>query len=73
VIGVFGISRTVQQRRREFASVSALGATADTVMRQVLWSASRLVGIGAIVGFMLAVVFAKSIVTFPLACSRSIP
>jgi putative ABC transport system permease protein len=65
VIGVFGIlAYSVQQRRREFGVRLALGATTDTVMRQVLWSASRLVGIGAVVGFMLAVVFAKSIATF---------
>jgi putative ABC transport system permease protein len=65
VIGVFGIlAYSVQQRRREFGVRIALGATTDTVMWHVLSSASRLVGIGAVVGFMLAVVFAKSIATF---------
>jgi len=65
VIGVFGIlAYAVQQRRREFGVRIALGATTDAVMWHVLSSASRLVGIGAVVGVMLAVAFATSISTF---------
>ena len=65
VVGVFGlVAYSVQQRRREFGVKIALGATTATVIRQVLGGAGRLIAIGALVGFVLAVILARSISTF---------
>jgi putative ABC transport system permease protein len=65
MVGVFGIlAYSVQQRRREFGLRIALGATAGAVTWQVLSSAGRLVGFGAVIGLLLAGIFARSLSTF---------
>jgi putative ABC transport system permease protein len=65
MVGVFGVlAYSVQQRRREFGVRLALGASATSVLRLVLASAGRLIGTGALVGLVLAAVFAQSISAF---------
>jgi len=65
MVGVFGVlAYSVQQRRREFGVRIALGASTASVLRLVLASAGRLIGTGALVGLVLAAVFAQSISTF---------
>jgi putative ABC transport system permease protein len=65
MVGVFGVlAYSVQQRRREFGVRIALGATKGGLLRLVLGSAGRLIGIGALVGLVLAAILAQSISTF---------
>jgi putative ABC transport system permease protein len=65
MVGVFGIlAYSVQQRRREFGVRIALGASTTSVLGLVLSGAGRLIGTGALVGLVLAAVFAQSISTF---------
>lgn len=65
MVGVFGVlACSVQQRRREFGVRIALGATRGTVLRLVLGGAGRLIASGAIIGLVLALMFARSISTF---------
>jgi putative ABC transport system permease protein len=65
MVGVFGVlAYSVQQRRREFGVRIALGASTASVLRLVLGNAARLIGSGALVGLVLAAVFAQSISTF---------
>jgi putative ABC transport system permease protein len=55
MVGVFGIlAYAVQQRAREFGVRRALGASSGNVLQLVVSSALRLVGFGALIGFMLA-------------------
>jgi putative ABC transport system permease protein len=64
MVGVFGIlAYTVQQRMRDFGVRRALGATTNDVMRLVITSAARLVGVGAVAGLLLAAVFSRLITT----------
>jgi putative ABC transport system permease protein len=65
MVGVFGmLAYSVQQRRREFGVRIALGASTASVLRLVLGNAARVIGSGALVGLVLAAVFAQSISTF---------
>jgi putative ABC transport system permease protein len=65
MVGVFGVlAYSVQQRRREFGVRIALGATTGNVLGLVLGNAGRLIGTGALVGLVLAAIFARSISTF---------
>jgi putative ABC transport system permease protein len=65
MVGVFGVlGYAVQQRSREFGVRMALGATASSVLKLVVGSASRLVLTGAVIGLALAVVSARTIATF---------
>lgn len=65
MVGVFGVlGYAVQQRAREFGVRMALGATAGSVMKLVLGSASRLVLTGAAIGLAMAVASARTISTF---------
>jgi putative ABC transport system permease protein len=65
VIGVFGVfAYSVQQRVREFGVRIALGATRGQILRLVLGSAVRLIGIGAAIGLSTAAVSARSLATF---------
>jgi putative ABC transport system permease protein len=65
MVGVFGVlGYAVQQRSREFGVRLALGATASSVLKLVVGSASRLVLTGAVIGLALAVVSARTIATF---------
>jgi putative ABC transport system permease protein len=64
MIGVFGVlAYSVQQRMREFGVRVALGAKAGDVLRLVLVSAARVIGIGAAIGLVAAAVFSRWIAT----------
>jgi putative ABC transport system permease protein len=55
MVGVFGmLAYSVQQQVRDFGVRRALGASTNDVLKLVLISAGRIVGIGAIVGLGLA-------------------
>jgi len=65
MVGVFGVlAYSVQQRTREFGVRIALGASARNVLGMVLASAARVIGAGAIIGLILAVLLAQTIATF---------
>jgi putative ABC transport system permease protein len=65
MVGVFGVlSHAVQQRVREFGVRIALGASASSILKMVLVSAARVIGIGALIGLVLAAMLAHSIATF---------
>jgi putative ABC transport system permease protein len=65
MVGVFGVlAYAVEQRTREFGVRIALGATAASVLKMVLGSAARVIGIGASIGLALAALLARSIATF---------
>jgi putative ABC transport system permease protein len=62
MVGVFGIlAYSVQQRTKDFGVRRALGATTNDVMSLVISNAARLVGVGAVVGLVLAAVFGRLI------------
>ncbi len=64
MVGVFGIlAYTVQQRMRDFGVRRALGATTNDVMRLVIDNAARLIGVGIVIGLLLAVGFSRLITT----------
>jgi putative ABC transport system permease protein len=55
-VGIYGvIAYTVTQRRREIGVRLALGAAPGTVIRQVVTSALRLVGIGMVIGLLASI------------------
>ena len=65
LIGVFGVlAYSVQQRTREFGVRMALGAGTMNVLRLVLGSAARVIGVGVAIGLTLAFVFAQSVAAF---------
>jgi len=65
MVGVFGVlAYSVEQRTREFGVRIALGATAGTVLTMVLSGAARVIGVGAVIGIVLAALLAQSIATF---------
>ena len=60
VIGLYGvISYTVAQRRNEIGVRMAMGAQRADVLRMVMRDAATMVGIGLVVGAVLAVISAK--------------
>jgi putative ABC transport system permease protein len=62
MVGVFGVlAYSVQQRMKDFGVRRALGATTNDVMSLVISNAARLVGVGAVVGLVLAAVFGRLI------------
>jgi putative ABC transport system permease protein len=65
LVGVFGVlAYSVQQRTREFGVRMALGAGTMNVLRLVLGSAARVIGVGVAIGLTLAFVFAQSVAAF---------
>jgi putative ABC transport system permease protein len=65
VVGVFGVlAYSVQQRTREFGVRIALGANATNVLRLVMASAGRVIGIGVAIGLGAAALLSRSISTF---------
>jgi len=64
MVGVFGIlAYSVQQRMRDFGVRRALGATTGDVMRLVIANAARLIGVGIVIGLLLAAAFSRLITT----------
>jgi putative ABC transport system permease protein len=64
MVGVFGIlAYSVQQSVRDFGVRRALGATTQDVLRLVVTSAIRVVGAGAALGLVLAVLSGRLIET----------
>jgi putative ABC transport system permease protein len=64
MVGVFGIlAYSVQQRMRDFGVRRALGATTNDVMRLVIGNAARLIGVGTVIGLVLAAAFSRLITT----------
>jgi len=64
MVGVFGIlAYSVQQRARDFGIRRALGATTGDVMRLVIENAARLIGVGIVIGLVLAAAFSRLITT----------
>jgi putative ABC transport system permease protein len=64
MVGIFGIlTYSVQQRMRDFGVRRALGATTNDVLSLVLTNAARLIGVGAVVGLVLAAMFSRLIAT----------
>lgn len=60
MVGVFGIlAYSVQQRRRDFGVRMALGAAPRDVLRLVLRSAARLLGTGAAIGVVAALLLGQ--------------
>jgi putative ABC transport system permease protein len=65
LVGVFGVlAYSVQQRTREFGVRIALGASAASVLRLVLSSASGVIGRGVAIGLVAAALLSRSISTF---------
>jgi putative ABC transport system permease protein len=65
LVGVFGVlAYSVQQRTREFGVRIALGASAGSVLRLVMSSASSVIFIGIAIGLASAAVLSRSISTF---------
>jgi putative ABC transport system permease protein len=55
MVGVFGIlAYSVEQRMRDFGLRRALGASSGAVMRLVIGSALKVIGVGAVIGLVLA-------------------
>jgi putative ABC transport system permease protein len=64
MVGVFGIlAYSVQQRVRDFAVRRALGATPGDVLRLVMRSAARVVGVGALIGLALSATLSRLLTT----------
>jgi putative ABC transport system permease protein len=64
-IGLFGVmAYTVNQRTREVGIRMALGASAEHVMRWVLWQASGMVGTGIIFGLAVAATISRALSAF---------
>jgi len=64
MVGVFGIlAYSVQQRIRDFGVRRALGASSGDVMRLVIGSAIKVIGIGAGIGLVLAVASGRLLAT----------
>jgi putative ABC transport system permease protein len=64
MVGVFGIlAYSVQQGVREIGIRRALGATTGEVLRLVAASGGRVVGVGAVVGFVLSIVAGRLLAT----------
>src|SRR5690606_15908799 len=64
MVGVFGIlAWSVQQRRRDVGVCMAMGASANDVLRLVVRGASVLIGTGAAIGFVLALVLGRWLAT----------
>ncbi len=64
MVGVFGIlAYSVQQRMRDFGVRRALGATTSDMMRLVIANAARLIGVGIVIGLVLAAAFSRLITT----------
>jgi len=64
MVGVFGIlAYSVQQRMRDFGVRRALGATTNDVMSLVINKAARLIGVGTVLGLLLAAIFSRLIAT----------
>ena len=64
MVGVFGVlAYSVQQRMRDFGVRRALGATTSDVMRLVIENAARLIGVGIVIGLVLAAAFSRLITT----------
>jgi putative ABC transport system permease protein len=64
-VGLFGVmAYTVNQRTREVGIRMALGATANHVMRWVLWQSSGMVGMGPFFGLIVAATFSRALSTF---------
>jgi putative ABC transport system permease protein len=64
MVGVFGIlAYSVQQRIRDFGVRRALGATSRDVMRLVVGSAMKVVGMGLVVGLVMSAAFGRLIAT----------
>lgn len=62
MVGVFGIlAYSVQQRMRDFGLRRAFGATTRDVTSLVVRSAASLIGVGAVVGLVLAAMFSRVI------------
>ena len=65
LVGVFGVlAYSVQQRTREFGVRIALGASAASVLRLVISSASVVIGSGVAIGLVLAALVSRSITAF---------
>jgi ABC-type antimicrobial peptide transport system permease subunit len=63
-VGLYGVlSAYVNQRRREFAVRSAVGATPGDLRRQVLAESTRLTLTGAVLGLLLSLVLARLLAT----------
>jgi putative ABC transport system permease protein len=64
MVGVFGIlAYAVQQRVRDFGVRRALGATTNDVLRLVFVNAARVIGIGAVIGLVLAALLGRLLAT----------
>jgi putative ABC transport system permease protein len=64
MVGVFGVlAYSVQQRMRDFGVRRALGATTGDVMRLVIGNAARLIGVGIVIGLVLAAASSRLITT----------
>ena len=65
LVGVFGIiAYSVQQRLREFGVRIALGANTRQVLALVLGGAVRMIGIGAAIGLVAAMLLSQSMSAF---------
>jgi putative ABC transport system permease protein len=64
MVGVFGIlAYSVQQRVRDFGVRKALGATTSDVLRLVVWSAVRVIAVGATIGLVLSMALGRLLTT----------
>jgi putative ABC transport system permease protein len=64
MVGVFGVlAYSVQQRMRDFGVRRALGATTGDVMQLVIGNAARLIGVGIVIGLVLAAASSRLITT----------
>jgi len=65
VIGLYGVTaHSLQERRREFAIRSALGASRGDVVYLVLQQTAKIVGVGLALGLVAALVFTRAIGSF---------
>jgi len=64
-VGLFGVmAYTVNQRTREVGIRMALGASGNHVLRLVLWQASRMVGMGIVLGLLVGATFSRALSAF---------